>query len=259
MTPQEQQLITELFARLKQTPAQAKDADADQLIRKGVMENPEAPYLLVQTVLIQDMALSQAQHRVAEFENQLAEAKAASSAQPSQPATSFLGGALSHGSVSPASQPPAPPPAAAPAWNQSAANPASFGGAAAPGMMSSASSGFLRSAAATALGVTGGQLLFQGIQSMFGQHAGSILSGQSMQPALNETVVNNFYGDQASSPASTDFANAEASSGDSAVQDTRDDRTVAHDDWGQDVSDQDLDVADTSFDDSFDGDDSDLT
>jgi hypothetical protein len=58
MTPQEQQLITELFARLKQTPAQAKDADADQLIRKGVMENPEAPYLLVQTVLIQDMALT---------------------------------------------------------------------------------------------------------------------------------------------------------------------------------------------------------
>jgi uncharacterized protein len=270
MTPQEQQLITELFARLKQTPAQAKDADADQLIRKGVMENPEAPYLLVQTVLIQDMALSQAQHRVAELEHQLAEAKAASSAQPSQPATSFLGGALSHGSVSPAgpggrasqpiapaSQPPTPPPAAAP--GQSAANPASFGGTAAAGMMSSASSGFLRAAATTALGVVGGQLLFQGIQSMFGQHAGSILSGQSMQPALSETVVNNFYGDQASSPASTDFANAEASSGDSAAQDTRDDLTVAHDNWGQDVSDQDLDVADTSFDDSFDGDDTDLT
>lgn len=267
MTPQEQQLITELFARLKQTPAQAKDADADQLIRKGVIENPETPYLLVQTVLIQDMALSQAQHRVAELEHQLAEAKEASSAQPSQPATSFLGGALSHflggapsrGSVPPASQPPAPPPAAAPGWNQSAANPASFGGAAAPGMMSSASSGFLRAAATTALGVVGGQLLFQGIQSMFGQHAGSILAGQSMQPTLSETVVNNFYGDQASSPASTDFANAEASSGDSAAQDTRDDLTVAHDDWGQDVSDQDLDVADTSFDDSFDGDDTDLT
>jgi len=46
MTPQEQQLITELFARLKQTPAQAKDADADQLIRKGVIENPETPTFL---------------------------------------------------------------------------------------------------------------------------------------------------------------------------------------------------------------------
>ena len=267
MTPQEQQLITELFARLQQTPAQAKDADADQLIRKGVTEHPEAPYLLVQTVLIQDMALSQAQHRVAELEHQLAEATAAASAPPAQPATSFLGGALSrflggapsHGSVPPASQPPAPPPAAAPGWNPSAANPTSFGGAAAPGMMSSVSSGFLRAAATTALGVVGGQLLFQGIQSMFGQHAGSILAGQSMQPALSETVVNNFYGDQASAPASTDFANAEASSGDAAAQDTRDDLTVADDDLDRDVSDQDFDVADTASDDSSDGDDTDLT
>jgi len=39
MTPHEQQLITELFARLKQTPSQAKDAGADQLIliRSGRM------------------------------------------------------------------------------------------------------------------------------------------------------------------------------------------------------------------------------
>jgi hypothetical protein len=253
MTPQEQQLITELFARLNQTPAQAKDADADRLIGKGVTENPEAPYLLVQTVLIQDMALRQAQHRVAELENQLAEAKAATSAQPSPPATSFLGGLFSRGSSAPpggpggrASQPSAPP---------AGAPPVSVGGTAAPGMMAGASSGFLRSAAATALGVVGGQMLFQGIQSMFGQHAGSILSGQPMQPALSETVVNNFYGDQASSPASTGFANAEASAGDAAVPDTRDD--VADDGAGQDQSDQDFDVADT--DDSFDEDDTDVT
>jgi len=280
MTPQEQQLITELLARLKQTPAQAKDAEAAQLIRQGVLENPEAPYLLVQTVLIQDMALSQAQHRLAELEHQLAEATAASSAQPSQPAPSFLGSALSrflggapsHGSeppagtggrasqpVAPASQPPAPPPAAAPVWTQSTANPASFGGAAAPGMMSSASSGFLRAAAATALGVVGGQLLFQGVHAMFGQHAGSILAGQSIQPTLSETVVNNFYGEQSRSPAATDVANAAASSGDAAAQDTRDDRTVTDGDWGQEVSDQDVDVADPASDDSFDGDDPDLT
>jgi uncharacterized protein len=187
MTPQEQQLITELFARLKQTRAQAKDADADQLIRKGVIDNPEAPYLLVQTVLIQEMALRQAQD---------------------------LGDPVSRGGVplvgpwgrapqptAPASPPPAP--------------------AAAPGMMSGASSRFLRSAAATALGVVGGQMLFQGIESMFGQHGASILSGQSIQPAP-----------------------AESSSDDSDAQDTRDDATVADDDPDQD--------ADSASDDSFD-------
>jgi uncharacterized protein len=93
--------------------------------------------------------------------------------------------------------------------------------------MMSAPSGFLRSAAATALGVVGGQMLFQGIESMFGQHAGSILSGQSIQPALSETVVNNFYGDQPSS--------AEPSSDDSDAQDAED-PSIADDDLEQDDS-----------------------
>jgi uncharacterized protein len=208
MTPQEQQLITELFARLKQTPAQAKDAVADQLIRRGVTDNPEAPYRLVLTVLIQEMALSQAQHRVAELENRVVQANAASSAPPQQPATSFLGDPVSRGGMPPA---------------------------AAPGMTSAASSGFLRSAAATALGVVGGQMLFQGIESMFGQHAGGILSGQSIQPALSETVVNNFYGDQPSA--------AEPSSDD--PDDAEDDSSGADDDREQD--------------DSFDDGDSDLS
>jgi uncharacterized protein len=220
MTPQEQQLITELFARLKQTPAQAKDAVADQLIRRGVTDNPEAPYRLVQTVLIQEMALSQAQHRVAELENRVIQANAASSAPPPQPATSFLGDSASRGGM-----PPADPWGRAPQPTAPASPPTAP--AAAPGMMSAAPSGFLRSAAATALGVVGGQMLFQGIESMFGQHAGSILSGQSIQPALSETVVNNFYGDQPSA--------AEPSS-DADPQDADDDPSVADDDLEQDDS-----------------------
>src|SRR5262245_27631856 len=229
MTPQEQQLITELFARLKQAPAQAKDAGADQLIRNGVIENSQAPYLLVQTVLIQDMALSQAQHRVAELEQQLADAKAATSAEPSQP-TSFLGGLFSHHSTPPAgpsgrtSQPTAPtsqPPAAAP-------TPGALGAA-------GASSGFLQAAAATAVGVVGGQLLFQGIQSMFGQHVGNIPFGQSMKPPLSETVARNFYGDQ---PSSED---AQAAADDSDAHDSGDGPTPFDDDSDDDVGDQDLD------------------
>jgi len=70
-------------------------------------------------------------------------------------------------------------------------------------------------------------MLFQGIESMFGQHAGSILSGQSIQPALSETVVNNFYGDQPSS--------AEPSS-DADAQDAEEDPSVADDDLEQDDS-----------------------
>ena len=60
-----------------------------------------------------------------------------------------------------------------------------------------AGGGFLRSAAATAAGVAGGALLFQGISSLFGNHyAGGLMSG-GMTPGLGETVVNNYYGDDA--------------------------------------------------------------
>ena len=38
MTPQEQQLISQLFDRLKSAPRQAKDPEADALIRRGVAE-----------------------------------------------------------------------------------------------------------------------------------------------------------------------------------------------------------------------------
>jgi hypothetical protein len=107
----------------------------------------------------------------------------------------------------------------------------------------------LQAAAATAAGVVGGQLLFQGIQSMFGQHAGSILSGRSMQSPLSETVVNNFYGDKPSS------ADAQAAADDSDAHDANDDPTLVDDDSDDDVSDQDLDAED----DGFDGGETDLT
>ena len=48
--------------------------------------------------------------------------------------------------------------------------------------------GLLPAAAATAAGVAGGALLFQGIESLFGQHASAgILGGQAMTPGLGET------------------------------------------------------------------------
>src|ERR1051326_7038074 len=104
MTPQEQQLITQLFQRLRQAPVQEKDPEAEALIAQGVREQPDAPYLLVQTVLIQDMALTNAQARIAELGRELA----AKSAQAPRRSTSFLGG-LPHGSVPSAGEAPRAP------------------------------------------------------------------------------------------------------------------------------------------------------
>src|SRR5437870_10837178 len=89
MVPQERDLITTLLARLKTAGAdQPKDPEADTLIRQAVAEQPDAPYYLVQTVLIQDLSLNNAQNRITDLEKQLADAQQA--ARPA--ATSFLGG-----------------------------------------------------------------------------------------------------------------------------------------------------------------------
>jgi hypothetical protein len=222
MTPQERDLLTTLLTRLRATAAQPKDPDADALIRQSVAEQPDSPYYLAQTVLIQDLSLHTAQNRIAELERQLTDAQQ----QAARPATSFLGSLFG---ARPA-QPPAPPagggsvPAAGP-WARApqvaAAPPAQpygqpyqqggygpqagpGGGFAGGGMAGGAmgaggmggGGGFLRSAAATAAGVAGGALLFQGIESLFGQHASAgILGGQGATPGLGETVVNNYYGD----------------------------------------------------------------
>lgn len=224
MTPQEKDLITALLGRLGQAAGQAKDAEADQLIHQAMAAQPDAPYLLVQTVLIQDMALHQAQGRIAELERQLAEAKAAQGAPADQP-TSFLGGLFGH-SASPATAPPAGSVPAAGPWSRPAPTPQyaqqqpyaqqpyaqqAYAGQAqpmmAPGMMGGGmmgggmfgGGGFLRSAATTAAGIAGGALLFEGIQSMFGQHGGGMLSGSTMQPGISETVINNYYDNDPSS------------------------------------------------------------
>jgi uncharacterized protein len=208
MVPQERDLITTLLARLKNAvgAGQAKDPDADALIRQAIAEQPDAPYYLVQTVLIQDLSLHQAQHRIAELEQQLNDASAQKSS-----GTSFLGGLFGH--REPAPPVPAPTPGPWSRGPQVAAPPTGPGYAQqgypqqgyAPtgGMMggfgASGGGGFLRSAAATAAGVAGGALLFEGISSLFGHgYASGLNGGGGFTPGLGETVVNNYYGDSGS-------------------------------------------------------------
>src|SRR5271168_2244833 len=216
MTPQEKDLITTLLTRLKNAGGQPKDPEAEALIRQAMSEQPDAPYYLVQTVLIQDLSLHNAQNRITDLEKQLADAQQA--AKPT--VTSFLGGLFGSHPPAPAagSGPPAGP------WTRSPqvaaappAQPYGQGGYAQPGGGQpmpggggftgggmGGGGGFLQSAAATAAGVAGGALLFQGISSLFGNHYAGGLMGAGMTPGLGETVVNNYY----DSDTGSDFASA---------------------------------------------------
>ncbi len=213
MEPLERDLITTLLSRLKSAAGQPKDAEADALIRQAMTQIPDAPYYLVQTVLIQDLSLHNAQNRIAELEKQVSTI----AVPPPQP-TSFLGGLFGRSQPTPVSAPPsggpwarvpqsAPPPPPQSSQQGYAQQPgyAPQPGYAQPapagGMFGGGGNSFLRSAATTAAGVAGGALLFEGISSLFGHgFAGGLggggmgLGGLGSGGGISETVINNNYG-----------------------------------------------------------------
>src|SRR3977135_1116464 len=84
MTPEERNLVIELFDRLATLEDAQRDPDAERLIRDGLRQAPNAPYALVQTVLVQDEALKRADARIRELEGE--------PAGDAPRDTSFLGG-----------------------------------------------------------------------------------------------------------------------------------------------------------------------
>ena len=157
MQAQERELISGLFGRLQQFESQPRDAEAEALIASSVARQPAAPYLMAQTVLVQEQALKAARERIAELE---AKGNTAPSAAPA----GFLGSApriSPWGSQAGSAQ--SAPRASVPSTRsplQAAVAPA-----AAP-----AGGSFLRTAMATAAGVAGGALLFEGIRSLMGSN-----------------------------------------------------------------------------------------
>jgi hypothetical protein len=183
MTPQERQMIDELFDRLARLESAPRDPDAVAAIAQGLRIAPNAVYALVQTVLVQDEALKRANSRIQELE--------AGGAGEPRPSGGFLdsmretifGQNQPRGSV-----PNVRPPEFAnrPVWNsgqvmQQAHPPGPYdqghydqgpnyqqpyGGPQAP--MGGGGGSFLGTAAATAAGMVGGSLLLGSIRSMMG-------------------------------------------------------------------------------------------
>ena len=192
MTPEERNLITGLFDRLRnaEASAPAKDHEAEDLIRQLTSQSPGAPYLLTQTLLVQEHALANAQARIQTLERQAAQAQPAQSSGGG----GFLSGLFGHHST-PAQNAPPPQqtPSPMPVQPQSMPYPTTMN------MAPSAGGGFLRNALTTAAGVAGGAALFQGIESLLGHNSGpfgGVLGGGGfMNTGGPSEVVNNYYND----------------------------------------------------------------
>lgn len=184
MTPDERQLLTGLFDRVRTAANTPRDRDAETLIADAVRVQPYAPYLLAQTVIVQEQTLTAAAARVEQLEARVRELE---SAAPSTPAaSSFLGGIGKSifGGGEPAR--PAPAPVTPSPWNRAGAAPQAqgFPGAAPayapqsqqpqawqqPQAAPAAGGSFLKSALGTAAGVAGGVMLANSLGNMFGGH-----------------------------------------------------------------------------------------
>ena len=212
MTPAERNLIEDLFGRIRTHAIPARDAEADALIGRLMRDTPDAAYALVQSVLIQDQALREADQRIRNLEER-------------EPAgTSFLGtpDRRRWNPTGPSVQPATAQPEQA--FPQPA--PAEAGS-------------FMRGALQTAAGVAGGALLFEGVRSLFHGGSGGLggWGGLAGNPwgnpgtVVNETTINETVPDDDRDDRAGTRLGDDSNDGD---RDDRDDGDVA--DWNDDSS-----------------------
>jgi hypothetical protein len=202
MTPQEQQMIQGLITRIQNTPLTDKDPEAEQFLAQSLGRNPDALYILAQTVLVQTYGLEQAQKQLADARAQLQQMREQQAAPAApQKHTSFLGSIFG---TEPDARPAPPPPTQAPyAPVPSYPQPAPYAPAQyAPAQPGFGGGGFLRGAMQTAAGVAAGAVAFEGIESLmhgFGGHGGGFGGGSGFggfgTDAPREEIINNYYGD----------------------------------------------------------------
>jgi hypothetical protein len=216
MTPQERQLVDDLFDRLSRLEGGPRDPDAVAAIAEGLRKAPDSVYALVQTVLLQDEALKRANSRIQELE-------AGGAGEPHQPGgfldsmrDAIFGQDQPRGSVPNVR---APGIGNRPVWNsgevmQQSRSPHEeynqapygqpYGGQAyggqsygappygAPQAQMGGGGSFLGTAAATAAGMVGGSLLLGSIRSMMGGHSQGFgdaagLADRSTSPASDQS------------------------------------------------------------------------
>jgi hypothetical protein len=195
MTPQERQLIDDLFDRLAKLENTPRDPDAMSAIMQGLRKAPNSVYALVQTALVQDEALKRANAHIQELEAALSpEQNQSGQGQSGGFLDSMRDAVFGQGQPTRGSVPNvrAPDMGSRPVWNsgqvlQQSQSPGQYnqpplygqsqpyggqpyGGQAygAPQSPIGGGGSFLGTAAAAAAGMVGGSLLLGSIRSMMG-------------------------------------------------------------------------------------------
>jgi uncharacterized protein len=182
MTPQERDVISGIFDKLKSAASQPRDPEVERLIAEKIAAQPYAPYAMAQSVYVQEQALLNLQQQVEALQAQVVQLQN----QPQAPQGGFLSGIFGAKPAATTSVPNAGRPIGVPPGFQSGAMQAQASpqGAVQPqtnqppagpwGGQPRQGGGFLQTAMATAAGVAGGVVLGNVLMNAFsGDKAGA--------------------------------------------------------------------------------------
>ncbi|HFB2047682.1 MAG: DUF2076 domain-containing protein [Hyphomicrobiaceae bacterium] len=220
MDANDRKLISDMFKRMQNVQSVQVDKEAEEFIHNCMRQNPTSPYLLVQSVLVQEQALKKADERIQILEREVAQR----SEKHTSNKKSFFGrgGVPAFGAknrnVSSVPQSGSTP------WQPATQQFERQDGR----RQTSGGSGFMAQAMTTAAGVAGGMLLASGISSLI---SGASSPATAATPSeANEPDVT----DNATEQIGTDnsFENTEAPEQDVALQDATNDEGSSFADWG---------------------------
>jgi hypothetical protein len=239
MSPEERQLLTALFERVRTASATPRDHDAEALIDQGTREQPYATYYLAQAVIVQEKGLEAAANHIKQLEERIRVLEADQSEyHKAEQGGGFLS-SIFGSSQSP--QQPAPPPPSAGPWGSAPRQPIQQerGFDTAPRAMPQQPSGpwspqaaaptaggsFLQGALGTAAGVAGGMLLANSLSGIFGSHMSSLGWGSPLagnNPLGNapteETVINNYFNNDGDKQQASDNTNSDNDNDTAGIQ-----------------------------------------
>jgi uncharacterized protein len=175
MTPQERDVISGIFDRLRNAAQQPRDPEVERFIAERMREQPYAPYAMAQSIYVQETALANLQAQVEQLQQQMAQMQRQPQEQPKS--GGFFGKLFDNG----AAQPPVGAPGFAQApqqaqasgpWGQRPVQPQqpAMGQPASPWAQQPPQrqgGGFLASAMTTAAGVAGGMVLGNVLMNAF--------------------------------------------------------------------------------------------
>ncbi|MBB4111443.1 hypothetical protein FHT80_000746 [Rhizobium sp. BK226] len=256
MSPEERQLLTALFDRVRTAAATPRDREAEALIDQATREQPSATYYLAQAVIVQEKGLEAAANHIKELEEHIRQLEAgASEHHQAEQGGGFLSSIFGNTQT----QQPAPVPSNPGPWGQASRGydePRGYdrdarqppqqpsGPWSQQAYAPSAGGSFLRGALGTAAGVAGGMLLANSLSGIFGNHMSSLGWGSPFGPnpfgnasaPTEETVINNYYGNDDTRQASDNASDDKDANVQQADYDDGDDDYV-DDSSGNDVTD----------------------